>query len=289
MSINRDKPDLWKNDILQSVDLYNRWFMEFAPKAFRDTRITTACRVEKALIDTTIQGKDVPNTSLGYTTGSHWTTTDYKWNSGDVQHFALEGDRAAHPAKSLTQENAMIFERAPQAASSEKKDFTHIVVAGRYTLTPTDESNKLPEDFDGTFWTYGTTNGVPNVYLTETAVKKAMGSENGSLVPQVTTQGGMTTHYTMGTETCIKYAKGYVYYAAEVETIIGTQLIGKGVVRNHDYKVTVKSISGWGTAICDPNEPIVPEDKKEDGSSYLKLNIVVNPWQHVADQDINWE
>ena len=52
MSINRDKPDFWKNDILQSVDLYNRWFMEFAPKAFRDTRIMTACRVEKSLIDT---------------------------------------------------------------------------------------------------------------------------------------------------------------------------------------------------------------------------------------------
>ena len=56
MSINRDKPDLWKNDILQSVDLYNRWFMEFAPKAFRDTRVKTACRVEKALIDTDYLG-----------------------------------------------------------------------------------------------------------------------------------------------------------------------------------------------------------------------------------------
>ncbi|MCM1232521.1 MAG: XamI family restriction endonuclease [Butyrivibrio sp.] len=52
MSINRDKPDFWKNDILQSVDLYNKWFMEFAPKAFRDTRMTTVSRVEKALIDT---------------------------------------------------------------------------------------------------------------------------------------------------------------------------------------------------------------------------------------------
>lgn len=52
MSINRDKPDLWKNDILQSVDLYNRWFMEFAPKAFRDMRVITADRVEHALIDT---------------------------------------------------------------------------------------------------------------------------------------------------------------------------------------------------------------------------------------------
>lgn len=52
MSINRDKPDFWKNDILQSVDLYNRWFMEFAPKAFRDTRVKTANSVEQALINT---------------------------------------------------------------------------------------------------------------------------------------------------------------------------------------------------------------------------------------------
>lgn len=52
MSVNRDKPDLWKNDILQSVDLYNNWFMEFAPRAFRDTRVTTATRVEQALINT---------------------------------------------------------------------------------------------------------------------------------------------------------------------------------------------------------------------------------------------
>ena len=52
MSINRDKPDLWKRDILQSVDLYNNWFMEFAPKAFRDTRVLTASRVERALSNT---------------------------------------------------------------------------------------------------------------------------------------------------------------------------------------------------------------------------------------------
>lgn len=52
MSINRDKPDLWKNDIIQSVDLYNTWFMEFAPKAFRETRVTTALDVERALKST---------------------------------------------------------------------------------------------------------------------------------------------------------------------------------------------------------------------------------------------
>lgn len=52
MCINRDKPDFWKNDILQSVDLYNSWFMEFAPRAFRETRVKTANRVERALVET---------------------------------------------------------------------------------------------------------------------------------------------------------------------------------------------------------------------------------------------
>ncbi len=52
MGINRDKPDLWKSDILQSVDLYNNWFMEFAPNAFRKMRVTTAKKVEEALINT---------------------------------------------------------------------------------------------------------------------------------------------------------------------------------------------------------------------------------------------
>ena len=45
MGINLDKPHLWKKDIMQSVDLYNQWFMDFAPKAFRDTRVLTAKRV----------------------------------------------------------------------------------------------------------------------------------------------------------------------------------------------------------------------------------------------------
>ena len=49
MGINLDKPSLWKTDIAKSVDLYNTWFMNFAPKAFRETRVSTAKSVEKAL------------------------------------------------------------------------------------------------------------------------------------------------------------------------------------------------------------------------------------------------
>lgn len=49
MAVNRDKPNRWKPDIARSVDMYNDWFMKFAPQAFRDTRIQTTKDVEAAL------------------------------------------------------------------------------------------------------------------------------------------------------------------------------------------------------------------------------------------------
>ncbi len=50
--INADKPHLWKTDIAASVDQFNQWFMRFAPKAFRSTRVKTTGHVKAALIAT---------------------------------------------------------------------------------------------------------------------------------------------------------------------------------------------------------------------------------------------
>src|SRR6266849_5809379 len=49
MPVNLDKPQQWKADIVQSVDMYNVWFMKFAPQAFRTTRIQTTKDVEATL------------------------------------------------------------------------------------------------------------------------------------------------------------------------------------------------------------------------------------------------
>lgn len=58
MPVNLDKPQLWKTDIAQSVDMYNDWFMLFAPKAFRETRIATTKSVE-ATLHTTSHIRDI--------------------------------------------------------------------------------------------------------------------------------------------------------------------------------------------------------------------------------------
>ena len=49
LPVNRNNPDRWKADIARSVDFFNRWFVAFAPKAFRETRIETTRQVEAAL------------------------------------------------------------------------------------------------------------------------------------------------------------------------------------------------------------------------------------------------
>lgn len=52
MAVNRHNIDHWKFDITQSVDFYNEWFLNFAPKAFRETRVTTTHKVAEALRST---------------------------------------------------------------------------------------------------------------------------------------------------------------------------------------------------------------------------------------------
>ncbi len=38
MGVNCNKPQRWKRDIALSVDLYNAWFLEFAPNTYREER-----------------------------------------------------------------------------------------------------------------------------------------------------------------------------------------------------------------------------------------------------------
>ncbi len=47
--INADKVLQWKNDVINSVDLYNTWFINYAPKAYRETRLKTTNMVVESL------------------------------------------------------------------------------------------------------------------------------------------------------------------------------------------------------------------------------------------------
>lgn len=52
MAVNLDKPHRWKSDIVQSVRVYNRWFLASAPKAFREQRELATVQVHDAMVQT---------------------------------------------------------------------------------------------------------------------------------------------------------------------------------------------------------------------------------------------
>jgi hypothetical protein len=60
--VNADKPHLWKADIASSVDQFNQWFLQFAPEAFRTTRVETTEHVKAALLATSDLSSLTPDT-----------------------------------------------------------------------------------------------------------------------------------------------------------------------------------------------------------------------------------
>jgi len=61
MGVNRDKPNRWKEDIARSVDLYNEWFLRFAPKTYRDERGKATKHVKDMLLRTKYLRNLTPN------------------------------------------------------------------------------------------------------------------------------------------------------------------------------------------------------------------------------------
>ena len=70
--------------------------------------------------------------------------------------------------------------------------------------------------------------------------------------------------------------EGRAYYYTDVAHL-GT---AKGIVRNHFYQIDVKTITGFGTPVYDPDskfDPVVPEDTQ----TYLAARINVLSWRIV--------
>ena len=51
-SINNNRTESWKQDVMRSVDFYNNWFLNFAPDAYRKARNEAIERVDEVLIRT---------------------------------------------------------------------------------------------------------------------------------------------------------------------------------------------------------------------------------------------
>lgn len=77
--------------------------------------------------------------------------------------------------------------------------------------------------------------------------------------------------------------EGMTYYYTPIRHLANskTEWGYYGVVRNHSYRITINTISGFGTPVYDPKEIIVPVIPK-DTETYLAARINVLSWRVVT-------
>ena len=82
-----------------------------------------------------------------------------------------------------------------------------------------------------------------------------------------------------------KDGKAYYYIPISHLGAATTDLAYYGVVRNHWYKVKVKSLKGFGTPVYNDTKTIIPT-MPDDSNTYLAAQINVLQWR-VVSQDVN--
>lgn len=82
---------------------------------------------------------------------------------------------------------------------------------------------------------------------------------------------------------------GMTYYFFDIMHLGGKDTPGyKGVVRNHIYRSTIKSVTGLGVPVFDPDQVIVPESPSDD--QVINAEVRVLQWRVVnQDYDLKWE
>ena len=104
---------------------------------------------------------------------------------------------------------------------------------------------------------------------------------NGEFVDVTATLNGELKTYI---SPALLYKEGQTYYYTDIEHLKSASATTYGVVRNHIYDVTVKTISGLGTPVADEDITIeVPETPAEDAKTYLAAEINILSWRLVSN------
>lgn len=87
-----------------------------------------------------------------------------------------------------------------------------------------------------------------------------------------------------GAHNAVIYKDGMTYYWTSVKHLGAADKDGEfGMVRNHFYQVDVTKITGFGTAVYNPDNEFVPVTPDEEPMTYLAARINVLSWRVVAN------
>lgn len=87
-----------------------------------------------------------------------------------------------------------------------------------------------------------------------------------------------------GAHNAVIYKDGMTYYWTSVKHLGAAGKSGQfGMVRNHFYQVDVTKITGFGTAVYNPDNEFVPVTPDEEPMTYLAARINVLSWRVVAN------
>ena len=125
MAVNLDKPDRWKQDIARSMDMYNDWFLQFAPETYRVTRVQTTEEVRQTLEAT-----------------NNLSSTLYNFGPVSAYNRPLVSSTAAMPGE---------FPRARCRAGMLKNVHQGVSTQLRSTSSPNTASNSASSAFSGNF------------------------------------------------------------------------------------------------------------------------------------------
>lgn len=112
---------------------------------------------------------------------------------------------------------------------------------------------------------------------------------DGQLAQITATTLNTVNRMLMSSNPAIMYNGGKAYYNIPIEQF-GKDATGKvaygtyGIVRNHAYAINIKGISGLGTGIADPTDPIIPPT--EEQTYYVRTQLNVLPWKIVNQADV---
>lgn len=153
--------------------------------------------------------------------------------------------------------------------------------------TPAVYDNFAPDEFTMTEDATAGESYQANVYLVLPTDKDVYTIE-GTTAKKLTAEEIKTANSDLkdAGETVEFWAGGQTYYYVPIERVAknGEETPALlGIVRNHEYKLTINSIKGLGTAVPDPDQVIIPvTPEKKD--YFIAAQIEVLPWKLVEQQ-----